>query len=222
MTFREFLIAEAKFNKHAFKGGKAAIAPVAPQDQGGRMANQFQTDYSARVAYGKQMESKIILALQAAGWQIRPASESQDKYDKIDGFKLNGSVAVPFQIKYRDSGDDILMEVLKGDLPLQGVPHFNGRDIIGSAAMYVCLNKAGNLMRIRSAVEAKAMALKLAKMLVADYQRDNGNRVVTQPEGQARMTVDPATGQKKIMAFLSPHVFKQKLDLPIHNSLWAA
>ena len=62
-----------------------------------------------RVAAGKKMELRIIDSMNAAGFMVTAATAQEDLYQKIDGWLDGQSI----QIKYRETGDDILFEVYK-------------------------------------------------------------------------------------------------------------
>jgi hypothetical protein len=192
---------------------------------------------SDRVSFGKKVESNIISKLTDAGWKITPASQSQDMFDKIDGFVHLSNTVLPIQIKYRDSQDDILLEVMKGWTPEKfgvGVPiEFNGRDMIGHAAIYVSLSKDGNTIRVRSANEAKSVAESMVRRLKDNYRKSGGKETSLQtPKGEAKITNDPANPSlRKVMAFIKPGALTKKLppelmtfgmDIPLRTSFWAA
>ena len=72
------------------------------------------TNYSDRISAGKRVEAEILNALRQKGYKIEDPTEQQDKYDKIDGWwvdKKNNKHGV--QVKFRQSGDDILFELMK-------------------------------------------------------------------------------------------------------------
>lgn len=116
--------------------------------------NIYEPDPAKRVALGKLRERQIANALRdQANLDIRDATESQDKYRKIDRWiypnkNFNGSNPIPLQIKFRTKGNDLLFEVydtfLDWNLPDNafGKPGtFNkiGRDMQGDAKMYAVL-----------------------------------------------------------------------------------
>ena len=144
-----------------------------------REKNRFQ-NIEDRVRYGKEIESKIIESLINHGWKISTASANQDKFDKIDGILISSKdpmpvkLPAPIQIKYRDTGNDILMEVcwlFDGDFSKPISELLTGRDMKGKAEIYVSLDQNGETIRVRLAKEAKENALKLLKGLIASRKR---------------------------------------------------
>jgi hypothetical protein len=235
--FRNFIEKDAEYFEARFRGGSGGAFG---RDQGGgfdfsdrtrqqpidlsagRMGNRFQ-GIDDRVAAGKAMESRIIDALKSAGWEIRPATVQQDKYDKIDGFVKRGGSWLPLQIKYRDTGDEIAMETIFDWNPdqLAGRVIFNGRDMIGHAKLYACLNQGGRVIRVCSAEEAKSAAKDAANKLVQDFIQ-SGRRMATTTKAEARITGDPANGRAKVMAFVKPAAMSSLEMVPVGKSLWAA
>jgi hypothetical protein len=236
--FRKFIendISEARFRAAggAFGGGGGSAFDFSRSAKGDRMnpfsmdrrsANQFQ-NIDSRVATGKAMEEKIIGALREAGWTVNPPKPNQDKYGKIDGWVERGGKWLPLQIKYRDSGDEIAMETILDFHPDQfhGSLMFNGRDMVGGAKIYACLNKAGNVIRVCDTDEAKAAAQEAVRLLSKEFNA-TGKRVASTPKAEARITGDPASGRSKVMAFVKPGALSsiQNVKVAGDRSLWAA
>ena len=117
-------------------------------------SNRFQSR-EERVRSGKKQEERIIRSMTSEhGWNVKHVSENQDKFDKIDGILIYSpdsipvSLPAPIQIKYRDTGDDLLMEVVwefnnQYESPIDQL--LTGRDMKGSAKLYLCLNKLGTI-----------------------------------------------------------------------------
>lgn len=172
-----------------------------------RAGNRFQS-MDSRVSFGKKIERQILDALkEASGWDIVPSAASADMKDKIDGYVKTESKLTPIQIKYRDTGDDILMEVEKDGRP--------GRDMVGMAQLYVVLNQMGTTIRVRSANEAKQIAEQMKQDLFA-----SGNLVHTSAQGQIRMQNDPRDGKHKIIAYIKAESFQKKMDFQLKKRIW--
>jgi hypothetical protein len=192
-------------------------------EENSRERNKFQ-DKSERIKYGKDIESKIVQALtNQYGWNIVPPSSNQDKFDKIDGTLISSSEALPvslpapIQIKYRDTGNDILMEVswvFNGnfDMPLSNF--LTGRDMKGKAKLYVSLDQSGKMIRVRLAEEAKKNAIELLENLIK-----NRSKVFSSELGQIRITRDPKDGRQKINAFINPDSFSWTKNYPVED-IW--
>lgn len=191
-------------------------------EENSRERNRFQ-DINDRVKYGKAIESKIINALTKQGWVVSLPSSNQDRFDKIDGVLISSqesfpvALPAPIQIKYRDTGNDLLMEVCwlfdgNFDQPVYNL--LTGRDMKGKAKLYVSLDQNGETIRVRLAEEAKKNALELLKNLIK-----NRSKVFTSELGQIRITRDPKDGRKKINAFINPDSFFWTKNYPIGN-IW--
>jgi len=191
-----------------------------------RFDHRFQ-NMKNRVDFGKAIEQKVIEALiEDYGWVIDPSEESQDIFQKIDGWIISGddriksallSETTPMQIKYRDTGDDVLMEVVrkwKPDMVNSIETCCTGRDMKGMAKLYAVLNKSGTVIRIRAANEARSLARNLLQRLV-----DSKKKVITLDGSQIRFTRDPRTKVMKVNAYLNPASFKWKLDYKLNKSI---
>jgi len=185
-----------------------------------REKNRFQ-NIEDRVRYGKEIESKIIKSLIHQGWEVSQVNSNQDKFDKIDGILISSkdpmpiSLPAPIQIKYRDTGNDLLMEVcwlFDGNFnkPIQEL--LTGRDMKGKAELYVSLDQNGETIRVRLAKEAKENALSLLKGLLSSRKK-----VYSSELGQIRITKDPKDGRQKINAFINPNSFFWTKNYPIEN-----
>lgn len=188
-------------------------------------SNRFQSR-EERVKSGKRQEARILNSMTTEhGWNIKQVSESQDKFDKIDGVLVHSpepipvSFPCPIQIKYRDTGDDLLMEVVwefknQYNSPIEQL--LTGRDMKGSAKLYLCLNKLGTIVRVRLAEEAKNLAKSLLDGLLKSRKR-----FFNIGKSQIRITEDPESKRTKINAYIDPNdpSFSWKKDYPVMN-LW--
>jgi len=206
MDFKSFILLSEASTPGAF--GNDPNMRLVPND---RQSNQFQ-DMNKRVNFGKDIEAKIIQAIsENTGWKIDPASKSEDMHDKIDGWVHFQGQKLPIQVKYRDSGDDILLEVYNSERS-----GGDGRDMVGRAALYACMNKAGDTIRVRDASQLKMVAKNLKTQLM-----ESGKNVLSNRFGQIRWTNDPSSGIKKIIAYLKAEAFTGK-DISLKKSVWAA
>lgn len=179
------------------------------------LSNRFQDLYT-RVQSGKVKEGIIINTLKDKGFNITSATVSQDMHDKIDGW-LDGNK--PVQIKYRDTGDDILMEIIKPFAPnMVNNYTFSGRDMRGKAEIYISLNLARDIIRIRDAKAIKQLAQNLTHEFIDYYQKTN-LRSLTTKEGTVKFTEDPANHVGKIMAYISPNAVPGQ-DIKLSEPLW--
>ncbi len=165
-----------------------------------RNDNQFN-QYDQRVQYGKTVEQQILNGLIKCGLEVREPSAKEDMYDKIDGWWKLPQGDIPIQIKYRDTGNDILFEVMKDYQ--KGVP---GRDMIGKAVFYAVLNK-NNTVAMVSVAEAKIL-IKKARDL-ADVQGFDDHGDFAWGNVTLKLRPDANSGQTKMMAYIPVHALKQ-------------
>ena len=132
------------FGSWLSKNGTAKAPKIQPRPQSSNTATTADIqqggmgissmDFHTRVQRGKTVEERIKDVLRANGFQVTDPTSAEDMYQKIDCF-LDGQAA---QIKYRDSGDDILYELIKPHdlgMSLQQNMKLNpGRDFRGKAA----------------------------------------------------------------------------------------
>jgi len=191
-----------------------------------RQQVRFQ-DIGQRIEYGKVIEARIKRVLeQEYGWQIADVTTREDKYEKVDGLVRQADQRVPvplpayMQVKYRDTGDDLLLEVV-WELPA-GAERMDidelltGRDMRGKAQIYVNLNQAGNLIRVRSAEEAKNIARMMLEQLLA-----SGRQSLRVGSNEIKIVKDPRDQRLKVNAFISPESFSWKADYPVSEDMWA-
>lgn len=160
-----------------------------------RHDNRFQ-DINSRVNYGKGIEKQIFDSLVTCGMKLREPSSSEDMYDKIDGWWDVGGREEPIQIKYRDTGDDILFEVMKDYQ--RNIP---GRDMVGKALYYAVLGRGGGQIVIVEVEEAKRK-IKTAMAAAEAEGFDNRGNYRTQDGLMLRIRRDPQSGQEKLMAYI--------------------
>jgi len=166
-----------------------------------RHDNRFQ-GIAQRVQYGKSIEKQIFDNLVQCGLKLREPSTQEDKYEKIDGWWETPSGEKPIQIKYRDTGDDILFEVLL-DYE-RGIP---GRDMVGKAVFYAVLSRTGGNIVLVSVQEAKSLIAAAQDAADQEGFDDRGN--FRYRGMMLRIRPDPRTGQDKLMAYIPVSMLKQ-------------
>ena len=203
LNFRDWLLEEHNRNDHRFQR------------------------FRDRVNFGKAIEKKVMDALtNMFGWDIDPSTESQDMHEKVDGWIMSGDDRVgiltemtPLQVKYRDTGNDILMEVVKKwsddmlDIPPESC--CTGRDMKGMASLYAVLDKDGRIIRMRRVSEARSLAMSLFRRLL-----ESSKKCITLDGSQIRFTKDPSTHLPKVMAYLNPTSFNWKVDYKLDQPIW--
>lgn len=168
-----------------------------------RANNRFQ-GIDQRVQYGKSIEKQIFDNLVGCGLKLREPTDRQDKYDKIDGWWETPSGEKPIQIKYRDTGDDILFEVML-DYE-RGIP---GRDMVGKALYYAVLSRTGGTIVMVSVAEAKELITRAQEAADQEGFDERGN--FRMGGLILRIRPDPRTGQDKLMAYIPVSMLKQVL-----------
>lgn len=164
-----------------------------------------------RITRGREKESAIISALKNFGADIVPAtSRSEDVHDKIDAWwksKKSDSV-YSVQIKFRESGDDIIFEIIR-DID-RNVP---GRDMKGDVDLYLVVDRR-NILRVFQAKELKRKAADLYRI----FQTTKKDHVVGNG-WEYRVQYDRRDGNKKLVAYFEPKVFKPVLELDINKHM---
>lgn len=78
------------------------------------MADALNTGtFEERLAEGKQREAEVLALLQHSFWSVIPATEQQDKAEKIDAWVRWKGVSYSVAVKWRDSGRDLGLAVVR-------------------------------------------------------------------------------------------------------------
>lgn len=157
-------------------------------------------DYGLRVETGKLVEQKILTALRYAGMKIADPTSEEDTQDKVDGWIIDETGRHSLQIKYRETGDDILFEVMR-DLD-RNIP---GRDSVSKAEYYLVVDRSGT-----GRLFLTAPIKELARQMIT-IAGELLNTTKTEWHGigwQLRITIDRANGSRKLMAFFNPNKFR--------------
>lgn len=173
--------------------------------------------FDERVRIGKQGEAQMIQHLKETGYQVKPATTSEDMYDKIDGWLTNDGVTYfPFQSKYRETGGDIGMDIRE---PWFGHDDPNtklGRDYRGKAQLYVTQveNTLYLMHRIGLHMIVDAVMTEW-KNLSFKFDFGDGIRKGTFnsrifPGVQFKLKIDERSQTPKIMAYIPPSAVKEE------------
>lgn len=160
-------------------------------------------DYNQRVDAGKRVEKKILDALRSKGIKIEDPTSSQDMHDKIDGWWLgkNNNQKYPVQIKFRQSGNDILFEIIK-DLDR----NIAGRDLKSKSVLYLVADKHGTT-RLFQTEPIKKKAQEILNIVQQDLEDDPKQTRWSGNGWEAKIQYDSAHGNKKLVAYFNPNVF---------------
>jgi hypothetical protein len=160
------------------------------------------SNYSDRISAGKVVEKTILDSLRQKGYKIEDPTPAEDKEDKIDGWWITPkNDRWPLQVKFRETGDDILFELVK-DLD-RNIP---GRDIISKAKLYLVVDRGGKA-RMFLTDPIKTYAQKIVAALVPVIRRDEGKGVWSGNNWEVRVQTDRAHGQRKLVAYFGPSLF---------------
>jgi hypothetical protein len=160
------------------------------------------TDYDQRVRTGRTKETSIVETLKRAGVRIEPPTEYEDTKQGIDAWIVDESGRHSLQIKGRETGDDIIFEVIK-DI----AQNIMGRDFQSVAEYYLVVDRDG-LGRMVKTADIKARAKALHDTARQDWANRTGRRAWEGPGWELKVTVDRAHGNAKLMAYFSPTLFK--------------
>lgn len=129
-------------------------------------------------------------------------SSTADTRDKIDGYvKFPSGNTLAIQIKSRESGDDILVEVYK-DYERKVA----GRDMVTKAQVYVVLDPSGTNIYLIPVEKIKTVVNQMVKQW--EQQQKLGKNVLDTPSGTIRLQRGDIMGAMKLMAYLKPDQFK--------------
>lgn len=159
--------------------------------------------YQDRVALGKAVETKILDVLRRQGIKITEPAASEDMHDKIDGWMEWHSKMVPVQVKFRESGDDVLFEIVK-DLD-QGIM---GRDMECKALFYLVKNR-DDLIRMFSVTELKEKSKAIYDFVLSDMKKHPEKESWGGSNVTAKIVIDKAHRNRKLIAYFNP----QKLQV---------
>jgi hypothetical protein len=164
-------------------------------------------DNNERIQSGKKVESFIIERLNKSGLALSKASDYDDMLKKVDVWIGKGKEKVGVQIKFRETGSDILFEVYDTFYDFNDSRNKLGRDMTGDAKKYaVLINK-------KIVIVEKSEAKQVIDDMILDarcngwkektiYHRERGLEL------QLKLTKDHADGRKKIVAFIPVEYFK--------------
>lgn len=161
-------------------------------------ANCFGT-LDERVKIGKAVESDIVTALRANNLKVREATANQDIHEKIDCWVEWEGAELSTQIKYRETGKDVLFEVFH-TFDEFGSPHNRiGRDMKGNCALYVVkMGKTIYMFRLSRAKQVIENLLNLAK--ISGWN----NRSVRLGGSELKLQRDPSDNRTKVCAYIPP------------------
>lgn len=211
--------------------------------EGGLLGQKPRIDHSAnyqsRIQAGKSIEKEVCDKMaQEFNWISTPSTSYQDKYEGIDGWitETNGrKTHLPFQLKVRKTGNDILWETIKpwnrnivNYFEDANDQIYTGKDMKCKAAYIISLGNNGSTLRIRSVSETIQKAKEMTKELIQQFRATGATTANTQ-WGQIKIVKDPSQQANyhmkgdvfKVNCFIRPDAFEWKHDFqfktPISN-----
>ena len=162
-------------------------------------------DSRTRVKHGRNRENQIAEALK--GQCKLTLTDAEDKVSKIDRWLNRDGKRIPLQIKYRETGDDLLFEVFDTfdgwDKPTNKV----GRDMKGSAELYAVLRADQKTVNIVQVSKAKFIIQTMMQLARSAGWTEKGQYPVFRfrVNGltcELKVQRDPGDGRSKMMAYI--------------------
>ncbi len=111
--------------------------------------------FRERVNSGLAMEALIADAIQAHGLKLEPATHAEDCERGIDRWLLRNGKRQSMQIKYRETGSDLLFEVYGRFYGWDNPNNKKGRDMKDNVQLYAVLMQDRQSIAIVPCAEAK-------------------------------------------------------------------
>lgn len=172
--------------------------------------------FEERLAIGKRHEAEVLDRLKLSFWSVTPATETQDKAEKIDAWIRWKGVTYSVAIKWRETGYDLGIAIVRPfiDLSVLRQQYYDGtvpydRDLQHVADLYVVANPEG--IRI---VTGHSVAQR-AKVAIMDLAREGhwvgeGYEIKhVQDKGSSGYT----SGQTKLICYMNTDKLN-KVELP--------
>ena len=184
--------------------------------------------YSERIAQKKPMEEALWKRISnAVPWDIEISSKSEDlhgidsKYCKIK----NGNPVklTTVQLKFRQTGNDILMETILGWKGLGSVDEikWNGRDVRWEVGEYFCVDPKF-ILRIVDASYLKKIAKQMTTEFVMAHLKDKNIKSIRTSFGDVRIKKEESPNAsfgvaqvEKILVFIEPEKIQIKYKINI-------
>lgn len=185
-------------------------------------------DARTRVQHGIQRENQIAKALrEQAGLDLRAATTYEDKDRKVDRWLVDPQTGnrKAVQIKYRDTGNDLLFEVFDRFVDWDNPHNKVGRDMVGDANLYAVLlsdRKTVVMIPIDGAKEIITEMVEGARRFGWTSQNGLVKTFRSFREGltiELKLQKDPSDGRQKMVCYIPSGVFQAQVyqvKLPHH------
>lgn len=190
-------------------------------------------DYEKRIRQKEAVESFIWDKINdVVPWQVVQTGTKEDMAG-IDAVYWQTKDGKPVseksvQLKMRESGDDILMEVIK-PWPIQNAENlWSGRDMKTPVDEYFCIDRDG-MLRIIPAERLKRIAKDMVKEFVQQYRSNPSLRSAHLQSGTVKIVTDPSSEAahdmgkvNKLVVFIEPDKapVQQKISLMAKQQNW--
>lgn len=185
------------------------------------LTNSSTLSRSERVSKGRARENQIANALKAQhGLNIVDASHDEDCVQKIDRWLIDkDGVRHALQIKYRETGDDVLFEVFDRFLGFDDPANKTGRDVQGQSTLYAVLKTDRKTVCVvhcsvaRKVIDQMVACVRERGWTVRNavsktfYFHAHGLRL------ELKRQVDPRTGDPKVIAYIPTAYFEAEAQL---------
>lgn len=180
-------------------------------------------DSRLRVRNGRERERQIANALRDLGLQVQDATEYEDKQRKIDRWLVQDGKRVALQIKYRETGDDLLFEVYDRFDGWDNPTNKIGRDMQGDAKLYAVLKTDRETVVMVPTAQAKGIindmisaAQNVGWTAEALYSKTLRYFVAGQ-KAELKWQRDPADGRGKLVAYIPAGVFQAQAQAQVYK-----
>lgn len=178
-----------------------------------------------RMKHGKEREGQIANALkQQVGLNIIEASDDDDKARKVDRWLDRNGKQIALQIKYRETGEDLLFEVY--DRWFDWDDHRNkvGRDMLGDAQLYAVLKTDKQTVVMVPTDYAKTIIREMIEIVqqhgwtvenhISKTFRffQHGHKI------ELKAQKDPRDGRQKMVAYIPAAVFESEAQLETYKA----
>lgn len=178
-----------------------------------------------RVRLGKLRESHIADALKdQVGLRIVEASDRDDKERaKVDRWIDDNGHLVGLQIKFRETGDDLLFEVFDKWHGWDDPRNKLGRDLIGEAELYAVLKPDKRTIVMVPTAWAKNLIntlVSLARQFGWTVENANGKTFRYFKAGskvELKVQRDPRDGRQKMVCYIPAAVFESEQQAKVYD-----
>lgn len=195
-----------------------------PNIQGDDMVPTRFLDARTRVRHGLERERQIAEALKnQVNLTIEESTEYEDKERKIDRWLIRGGKRIELQIKYRETGKDLLFEVYDKWFGWDDKRNKVGRDMIGDAKEYAVLLQDRQTVVIVPTQKAKKLCKDMesaARFFGFTFTNEGGSTLEYVANGcrlNLKVQRDPGDGRQKMVAYVPTDYFISEKQAEVYK-----